>query len=77
MAHCPSCYDANVDTKDVLNDEVYMYSAALVGSRAVVYAFYIVTLEYSTFVLSANTRGPSTASFTLSPPSPLLAPRPW
>ena len=77
MAHCPSCYDANVDTKDVLNDEVYMYSAALVGSRAVVYAFYIVTLEYSTFVLSANTRGQSTASFTLSPPSPLPVPRSW
>ena len=24
-AHWPSCYDVNVDTKDVLNDEVYLY----------------------------------------------------
>ena len=38
VAHWPLCYGVNVDTKDVLNGEgnMYSYSAALVGSRAVV-----------------------------------------
>ena len=43
VAHWPLCYGVNVDTKDVLNGEgnMYLYSAALVGSRAVVHAIYI------------------------------------